>query len=149
LDAGTVALEISTLSQYVTDDRGTRPRLSDDTATANFVNALNDELGHLIPDGYTIALVLSSPILEYRKTKAQLAQIIRSHIADLQSLRTEKKIQINGNAITIGLTHHEGTQYKKVSAVFMNRAPAPTFYRMPRTFLKTASQPKLRNVPIF
>jgi hypothetical protein len=149
LDAGTVAVEISTLSQYVTDDRGTRPRLSDDTATANFVNALNDELGHLIPDGYTIALVLSSPILEYRKTKAQPAQIIRSHIADLQSLRTEQKIQINGNAITICLTHHEGTQYKKVSAVFMNRAPAPTFYRMPRTFLKTASQPKLRNVPIF
>jgi hypothetical protein len=122
LDAGTVAVEITTLTQHVTDDRGTRPRLSDDTATAKFADALNDELSHLIPDGYTIGLVLSSPILEYRKTKAQLAQTIRGHIADLQSLQTDRDIQINGNVITISLTHRENTQYKKVSAVFMNRS---------------------------
>jgi len=122
LNAGTVAVEISTLTQHVTDDRGTRPRLSDDTATTNFANALNDELSHLIPDGYTIGLVLSSPILEHRKTRAQLAQIIRGHIADLPSLQADQKLQINGNAITIDLTHHDDTQYKKVSAVFMNRS---------------------------
>jgi hypothetical protein len=122
LDTGTVAVEITTLTQHVTDDRGTRPRLSDDTATAKFADALNDELNHLIPEGYTIGLVLSSPILEHRKTRAQLALIIRGHIADLQSLRTDRKLQINGNAITISLTHHEDTQYKKVSAVFMNRS---------------------------
>jgi hypothetical protein len=34
LNTGTVAVEISTLTQHVTDDKGTRPRLSDDTATA-------------------------------------------------------------------------------------------------------------------
>jgi hypothetical protein len=122
LDTGTVAVEISTLTQHVTDDEGTRPRLSDDTATANFVNALNDELSHLIPDGYTLGLVLSSPILEYRKTKTQLARAIRHHAADLQSLRNDQNIQINGNAITVSLIHHGDTQYKKVSAVFMNRS---------------------------
>lgn len=41
LDAGTVGVEITTLTQYVTDDRGTRPRLSDDSATADFANAMN------------------------------------------------------------------------------------------------------------
>ncbi|WP_271611455.1 hypothetical protein [Bradyrhizobium sp. CCBAU 21360] len=120
-DAGSVAVEITTLTQHVTDDRGTRPRLSDDSATGDFADALNDELGHLIPDGFTIGLVLSSPILELRKTRARLAQIIRAHIANFKSLESDQTIQINGNSITIGLTHHEDTQYKKVSAVFMNR----------------------------
>lgn len=122
LDAVTVAVEITTLTQYVTDDRGTRPRLSDDSATAQFANALDDELGRLIPDGSAIGLVLSSPILELRKTRSRLAQIIRAHLADLQSLRSDQTIQINGNSITISLTRHGDTQYKKVSAVFMNRS---------------------------
>lgn len=122
LDAGTVAVEITTLTQHVTDERGTRPRLSDDSATADLANELNDELGHLIPDGFTIGLVLSSPILELRKTTARLAQIIRAHIADFKSLQSDQTIQINGNDITISLTLHGDTQYKKVSAVFMNRS---------------------------
>jgi hypothetical protein len=125
LGAATVAVEISTLTQYVTDDKGTRSRLSDDIPTAAFADSLNDELQHLIPDGYTIGLVLSSPIFEHRKTKAQLAQIIRGHIADLQSLQIEHKIQINGNAITVFLEHHGETQLKKVSAIFMNRSSSP------------------------
>jgi hypothetical protein len=125
LNTGTVAVEISTLTQYVTDDKGTRPRLSDDIATAAFANELNEELSDLIPDGYTIGLVLSSPILAYRKTRAQLAQFIHGHMADLQFLQTERKLQINGNAITVFLTHHGDTQFKKVSALFMNRSSSP------------------------
>jgi hypothetical protein len=105
-DAGTVAVEITTLTQYVTDDRGTRPRLSDDSATAGLANALDDELGHLVPDGYTIGLVLSSPILESGKP-TRLAQIIRAHIADFRSLESDQTtIQINGNCIAISLTPH-------------------------------------------
>lgn len=125
LGTDTIALEISTLTQYVTDDKGTRSRLSDDIPTAAFANALNDELKPLIPDGYTIGLVLSSPILEHRKTKAQLAKIIRGHIANLESLQTDRKIQINGNAITIYLNHHGEPHHKKVSAVFINRSSNP------------------------
>jgi hypothetical protein len=71
LGAETIAIEISTLTQYVTDGKGTRSRLSDDLATAAFVKALNEELKHLIPDGCTIGLVLSSPILQHRKTKVK------------------------------------------------------------------------------
>jgi hypothetical protein len=44
-----VAVEISILTQHVTDDRGTRSRLSDDMATAAFANAL-EELKSSIPD---------------------------------------------------------------------------------------------------
>src|SRR5579862_3885740 len=69
----TVAVEISTLTQYVTDEKGARPRLSDDIPTAALADELNNELKHLIPDGHTIGLVLSSPILQYRKTKTKLA----------------------------------------------------------------------------
>jgi hypothetical protein len=123
--ADSVAVEISTLTQHVTDDRGTRSRLSDDMATAAFAYALDEELKSSIPDGYTIGLVLSSPMLELRKTKARLAAIIRSHLGDLGSLKDERKIEIGGNPITIFLTHHGDTPYKKVSAVFMNRSSSP------------------------
>jgi hypothetical protein len=62
IGAREVAVEISTLAQHITNDRGTCPRLSDDTTTAALVNDLNAELQDLIPDGHTIYLVLSSPI---------------------------------------------------------------------------------------
>jgi hypothetical protein len=125
LGANTVAVEISTLTQYVTDGKGTRPRLSDDLATAALANALNDELKNLIPDGDTIGLVLSSPIHNHRKTKAKLAQILRAHIADLASLETDRKIQVSGNNITICLNRHGETHFKKVSAAFLNRSSNP------------------------
>jgi hypothetical protein len=120
-----IAVEISTLTQHVTDEKGIHPRLSDDLATAAFVNALNDELGHLITDGHTIGLILSSPILQHRKTKAKLALILRECISDLSSLREDRKIEINGNRITIYLNHHGEAGYKKVSAAFMNRGSNP------------------------
>ncbi len=125
LRANTVAVEISTLTQYVTDGNGTRSRLSDDLATAAFANVLDEELKHLIPDGFTIGLVLSSPIHQHHKTKTKLAQILREHIADLASLQSERQLKINGNDITIFLNHHGETQFKKVSAVFMNRSSSP------------------------
>jgi hypothetical protein len=125
LGASAVAVEISTLTQYVTDGKGTRPRLSDDLATAAFANVLDDELKNLIPNGYTIGLVLSSPILSLRKTRAKLAQILRTHIADLASLETDRKIQINGNDITIYLNHHGEKNFRKVSAAFLNRSSNP------------------------
>jgi hypothetical protein len=125
LGSEAIAVEISTLTQHVSDEKGTRPRLSDDVPTAAFANVLNDELGHLIPDGHTIGLILSSPILQHRKTKAKLALILRECIADLSSLREDRKIEINGNRITIYLNHHGEAGYKKVSATFTNRGSNP------------------------
>ena len=125
LGTDNIAVEISTLTQYVTDDRGTRSRLSDDIPTAGVANALNEELKHLIPDGYTIGLVLSSPILQNRKTKIELAQILREYVSDLSSLQEDRKIEINGNKITIYLNRHGQTDLKKVTAAFMNRSSNP------------------------
>jgi hypothetical protein len=92
-----IAVEISTLTQHVTDNEGTRPRLSDDIPTARLADALNDELQNEIPDGHTIGLVLSSPIIKPLKTKIALAKIIRGHLTDLNGLVPERKIDINGN----------------------------------------------------
>ena len=82
-------------------------------------------IGGPVPDGYTIGLVLSSPILEFRKTKVQLAQVIRGHIADLTSLGVTKKITSNHNAITVFLNHHGEMGFDKVSAAFMNCNSSP------------------------
>ena len=128
LGAETIAVEISTLTQHVTDDKGTRPRLSDDLATAPFANALNDELGDLIPDELTIGLVLSSPILLLRKTKAKLGLMLREYAADLSSLRDDRKIEINGNKITVYLNRHGEAGHKKVSAAITNCSSNPNIH---------------------
>jgi hypothetical protein len=116
-----IAIEITTLTQHVMDRRGTRPRLSDDMLTAKLAKDLNDEFQSLIPDGHTIGLILGSPIREPRKTKAALAEIIRSLLIDLNNLIPDRKMDVRGNPVTIFLNHHGGTEYKKVSAAFVNR----------------------------
>lgn len=59
LGGNTVAVEISTLIQPVTDERGTRSRLTDDLPTAALGDDLNDELQALIPDGYRVRMLYS------------------------------------------------------------------------------------------
>jgi len=125
LGSNEIAVEITTLTQYVTDGRGTRSRLSDDLATAALANALNAQLKDLIPDGYTIGMVLSSPILQNQRTRAKLGRFLRGFIADLTLLDADQKIEIYGNKITVFLTHHGETGYKKVSAAFGNRNSNP------------------------
>jgi hypothetical protein len=125
LGKNSVAVEISTLTQYVTDEQGARPRLSDDLPTAALANALNEEFRELIPYGCTIGLVLSSPILQHRKTKAKLSQILRGYVGDLTVLNQDRKMEVNGNEITIFINWHGQSDFKKVSAVFMNRSSNP------------------------
>jgi hypothetical protein len=119
-----IVVEITTLTQHIADSQGTRPRLSDDIPTAKLAINLNDELQSLIPDGYTIELILSSPIREPRKTKAALAEIIRSHLSDLNSPIPDRKLNVEGNSVTIYLHHHGEKQYKadKVFATYGNRS---------------------------
>jgi hypothetical protein len=61
IDSELVAVEISTLTQHVTDDLGTRPRLGDDLLAVRLANELNAELQNVVPYGCTIGLVLGSP----------------------------------------------------------------------------------------
>lgn len=77
LGSETVAVEISTLSQYVHDHRGTPiPRFSQDATALRLIEELNKDLEAKIPQGCTVQLVLESPINNKRKLKPQLAEKI-------------------------------------------------------------------------
>lgn len=125
LGARTIAVEISTLTQHVTDARGTRPRLSDDIVAVKIANELNAELGHLLPDGHTIGLIIRSPIANRRKTQAALAEKLRKLIADLAAFPSDQPIEFYGNTITPYLNHHGASGYKKISAVITHQSASP------------------------
>jgi len=123
IGANAIAVEITTLTQYVTDDRGTRPRASDDAPTGDLASYLNVELHNLIPERYSISLVLSTPIFNVRKTKTDLVKFLRR--CDIQSFASAKEIQIQGNTIKISLRCHEETQTTKVWIAANNRSSNP------------------------
>jgi len=118
MHAETVALEVSTLTQYVTDDRGTRPRLSDDGPALTLADELDSELTTDIPDGHLIVLTLTSPILKLRKTKAALGARIRKYLNDPEPW--ERSVQINGNLIGIALSKYESPT-RKVFGIVQHR----------------------------
>jgi hypothetical protein len=69
-DEGRVAVEISTLTQHVVDERGgTHARLSEDSTALWLANALDKELCKTIPDGRMVVLTLRAPIANARRTK--------------------------------------------------------------------------------
>jgi hypothetical protein len=117
-----VAVEISTLTQHVIDGRGTRPRLSDDQTSVAFANDLNAELGHLIPYGHTIGLILRSPIANRRKTQAALSKKLREFIAEIATFPSDQPIALYGNTITPYLNHHGAPDYKKISAIITHQS---------------------------
>lgn len=120
IGANTIAVEITTLTQHVTDDRGTRPRASDDAPITVLANYLNLNLAKLIPDRYSIGLVLSTPILNFRKTTFDLAECLSR--SDIRSFEKPKEVQIQGNIIKIFLYFHEETQTRKVWIVATHRS---------------------------
>jgi hypothetical protein len=116
-----IAVEISTLTQYVTDDRGTRSRFTDDKLAFNLANELNAELHELVPFGDTIFLVLTSPISEPRKTKTALAKWLREKLTDAYAFAIDTKTEINGNVITISRKHNRRPQHKRISGIVSHR----------------------------
>jgi hypothetical protein len=123
-----IAVEISTLTQHVTTDRGIRERLSDDETVTRLANELSDELEHLIPDGTTVGLRLSSPIAKLRKTKTLLAQRIAALVEGAVP-GTELKLRIYDNDVELWVARHNDPQYKKVSAVIYHRHSNPDILR--------------------
>jgi len=120
----TIAVEISTLTQHVTDGRGPRPRRSDDIPATRLAKQLDAELKTAVPDGKFITLVLSSPILEPRKTKAELRNEITSLLSGNPELsRIERKIR--GNHIEICLSESPESGGMKIGVVVRNRASNP------------------------
>jgi hypothetical protein len=135
-----VAVEISTLTQHVTDDRGTRPRLSDDIAASRLPKTLNADLKSAVPDGKCVTLVLSSPILEYNKTRAELKKEIILVLSDNVS---ERKTSIRGNQIEIYLSESAGSTGKKIGTVIRNRASSPNILTNARYILEDRIKRKM------
>ena len=119
VDGRSIAVEVSALVQHVTDANGTRPRRSDDATSNRLANELNVELQNHVPAKKRVMLVLLSPILEYRKTKANLASEILSLIEQTPDpSRAQRKISIRGNYIEIYLDEAEEIDYPKIYAGF-------------------------------
>jgi hypothetical protein len=120
-DSETVAVEISTLSQHVTDDAGAaEPRLSQDATALALVDELNKELGAKIPQGCAVHLVLKSPINAKRKLKPQLAE----KILDLfQSIELPRIVEYRAfdNAIKIQIESSNRDWGDKVVGIVMNQ----------------------------
>jgi hypothetical protein len=125
MDQGTIAVEISTLSQQVTSDQGRHVRLSDDATAIRLADQLNDDMQALIPDGITVCLRLSSPIASFKKTKAQLVTIIEKMMRDGALDGTESERIIYGNKVLIWVSMNDDSRHKKVSAVISNRHSSP------------------------
>jgi hypothetical protein len=127
-DTKTFAVEISTLTQPITDEQGhIHSRLSDDHAARRFVAALNADarLQNVVPSGCTIGLVLSSPILKKPSTKSSLVKIITGLLANPASLASDHVVRINDNNITIYLIRHDEVDSPKVSGIYPHRGSNP------------------------
>jgi hypothetical protein len=117
----TIAVEISKLALHVTDDRGTRPRLSDDSTALSLDKELEEELRHVIPDGYTICLILRPRIAERRKTQAALAKKLGELVADPTTFPSGQPMQFFGNTITPHLVCAAGD--KKIVSMLLPQSP--------------------------
>ena len=116
----TVAVEISTLSQHVTDDGGAAiPRLSQDATALALVKELNAELGAKIPQGCTVHLVLRPPINNKRKLKPQLAEKILDLVQSIE-LPHVLEYKAFDNAIEIQVESSNRDWGDKLVGIVMN-----------------------------
>ena len=115
-----IPVEVSRLSQQTGSGAAMRSRRQDEVPTYQLATDLDAELGDIIPYGTSIGMVLSSPILELRATKAELSRTIRRRLGEPGAFAKDEKFAINGNQITLFRNVH-GDAYPKVSAAFMSR----------------------------
>jgi hypothetical protein len=124
----TTAVEISTLTQHVSDGRGgSKPRLSEDSTALWLANALNEELQELVPDGLLVMLTLASPILKAKKVKTQL----KGKISNLLSSACECEATevILGNQINIQVVADDRPSGKKIVGLITNANSSPDILR--------------------
>ena len=122
-DSYDVAVEISTLAQLVVGTDGRlHPRRSDDEPPIRLANALNEELGPSMPDGRSVLLVLSSPLIRPHKVKAAARALIVSmlHRADEGKINEILKTR-DADVIHVTLFDEINPARKKITAVVSNR----------------------------
>jgi hypothetical protein len=126
IGAETVAVEISTLTQHVVNERGgTKARLSEDSTALWLANELDKELCKIIPTGREVVLTLRAPISEARRTKEDLKDRIMRLIASTTDQTIDVEEDIVGNRIGINLSSYDGPDQRKVHAAVINRKSDP------------------------
>jgi hypothetical protein len=90
-------------------------------------NELDLELRRLMPAGKLVTLVLSTPIIEHRKTKAALANVIRSLLnAGVAKAGVAKRnVTIRGNQVEISVNDWDALEGKKIVAAVKPRSSSP------------------------
>lgn len=122
IDNKDIAVEISTLTQYVTDHNNvSKPRLSEDTTGIRLCNELDEELKNRIPSGRTLLLILSAPIKSARKLKPKLEEEIMALLDIAGETDVTVKRKILGNAITIHHLPENRSSGKKIVGVIQNK----------------------------
>jgi hypothetical protein len=122
----TVAVEISTLTQHVVDQRGgTKARLSEDSTALWLANELDKELRKTIPDGRMIVLTLRAPISKARRTKDELKNRIMRLVANTADQTIDVEEDILGNRIGINLSSYTDPDNRKVHAAVINQKSDP------------------------
>lgn len=117
-----IAVEISTLTQHVTDDNGgTKPRLSEDSAAIRLCNELDEELKTRIPAGRKILLILSAPIYSARKLKPRLGAEIIALVEGAGEEDITVQREILTNKITIHHFPEDRPTDKKIAGVVRNK----------------------------
>ena len=122
------AIEISTLTQHVSDGRGgSKPRISEDSTAIWLANQMNEELRASVPDGRVVMLTLTSPILKARRVKTRL----KGEIANLVSRACESAVVevILGNRIEIQIVADDRPSGKKVVGIVTNANSSPDILR--------------------
>ena len=116
-----IAVEISTLTQYVTDQNGdSRPRLSEDFTGIRLCNELNQDLKNDIPANRAVLLILTAPINSARKLKPRLREAIMTLVSGADSDDVTVERELLGNKITIHFFPADSPTGKKVIGAVQN-----------------------------
>ena len=122
----TVAVEISTLTQHVVDERGgTHARLSEDATALWLANELDKELRNAIPDGRMVVLTLRAPVVKARRTKEELKDRILRLVANATDQTVDTEEDVLGNKIDINLSSYSDPDKRKVHAAVVNQKSDP------------------------
>ncbi len=142
---GEIAVEITTMAQYVLTGKGAQPRRSSDEPALRLANGLDNELRDKIPDGAHFTLFLEAPILNLRKTARELSRMLCEMLGEATSMglaRLERDVTIEGNNIGI-LLYSDGRRLaKKIAGVIQTQGVDPDVLENLKTMLQRSISTK-------
>lgn len=122
--SGTVAVEVSTLTQHVRlPGRPSVPRIGMDAGVLDLVNALNRSIAAMVGRDRYAVVVLRSPLENLRRFKRELARHVESSLAAPSEV--SRTIVIAGNTVKISTHAGQSAGGKRVVAGVANRLSNP------------------------